>query len=237
MKTIAIALLLAAMPCLQAEEMVSRVFELKHASANRVRDLLFGFHALRTDEQLKTIAVQAPKSAMEEIEQTIKRFDVPPPPIQNVEVTIYLMSALAQPVAAPIPPELEGVVKQLKGMFSYKAYQMIDTQVIRVRAGQGGEASGVIDGGPSLDGIKTISQVRFKSASASVDSKGSSIRIDELKVGLRIPVGVSKSIQYFETGFSTNVDIHEGQKVVVGKANMDGSDRASIVVLTAKVVE
>ena len=44
-------------------------------------------------------------------------------------------------------------------------------------------------------------------------------------------------VQFIETGINTDVDIGEGQKVVVGKANMDGSDRASIVVLTAKVVE
>jgi hypothetical protein len=42
-----------------------------------------------------------------------------------------------------------------------------------------------------------------------------------------------KQYQYI----NTDVDVREGQKVVVGKANMDGSDRASIIVLTAKVVE
>jgi len=50
-------------------------------------------------------------------------------------------------------------------------------------------------------------------------------------------VGEPTIHQYIDTGIATDVDIREGQKVVVGKANMDGSDRASIVVLTAKVVD
>ena len=179
---------------------------------------------------------------MPEIEQVIQRFDVPPPAVKNIEVTIYLMSALGQPAASSVPPELEGVVRQLKSMFSYKGYQLMDTQVIRVRPGQVGEASGVVDSGPSSGEAKTISQIKFKAALVSLDEKGRAIRIDGLKVGLKMPItstgptGV-KSYQYLDTGISTDIDIHEGQKVVVGKANMDGSDRASIVVLSAKVVD
>ena len=52
-----------------------------------------------------------------------------------------------------------------------------------------------------------------------------------------IPIASGQGFQYLDTGLNTDVDIREGQKVVVGKANMDGSDRASIVILTAKVVE
>ena len=58
-------------------------------------------------------------------------------------------------------------------------------------------------------------------------------------MGLRVPIASSPKgeFQYIDTGISTDVDIREGQKVVVGKVNMDGADRASIVVLAARVVE
>ena len=36
---------------------------------------------------------------------------------------------------------------------------------------------------------------------------------------------------------ATTVEINDGQKVVVGRANVDGADSALIVVLAAKVVE
>jgi hypothetical protein len=178
------------------------------------------------------------QDAVAEVEEIIKRFDVPPPPVPNVEVTIYMMSALPTPSAAAVPPELEPVIKQLKSMFSYKSYQLIDTEIIRVRAGQGGEASAVVDNkGPS--GAKTISQMKFRSVTPSIDEKGRVMRIDGLKVGLRVPIASSPKgeFQYIDTGISTDVDIREGQKVVVGKVNMDGADRASIVVLAARVVE
>jgi len=156
---------------------------------------------------------------------------------QNVEVTLYLMSAVGQPATAGIPTELEGVVKQLRGMFSYKGYELIDTQLLRVRNGHGAEASGVVGGtaGP----YKTISQVRFNAADVSGDERGRTIHIRGLKVGLKVPVptGSGGAFNYLDTGINTDVDVREGQKIVVGKANMDGSDRASIVVLTAKVVD
>jgi len=241
MTKITIAILLTAMSCLRAQEpkveIVTKVFQLKYADTPRVAKLL-NRSGVVWDDQLRTLVVSRPKSDMAEIEQMIQRFDVPPPPVQNIDVTIYLMSALGTPSTGAVPPELEAVVKQLRSTFPYKGYQLIDTEVMRVRAGQGGEVSGVVDGAPSLDGNKTISQVKFRSASVSTDEKGRTIRIDRLSVGFRVPVrSGEKQYTYIDTGINTDVDVREGQKVVVGKANMDGSDRASIVVLTAKVVE
>src|SRR5262249_22208773 len=242
MKKLAVLLLFAAAG-LRADEEITRVFQLKYVSPVGMANLLGAFGNVRMNpvDQLKTIAVRGPAATLAEVEKVILRLDVPPPPIQNIEVTIYLMSALAQPAGGAVPPELEGVVKQLKSTFSYKSYQLIDTQIIRVRAGQGGDASGVVDKSPAVGGAKTISQIKFRSASVSTDEKGTAFRIDNLRVGLRVPTPVgganSGAIQYVDTGIVTDVDIREGQRVVVGKANMDGTDRASIVVLAAKIVE
>jgi hypothetical protein len=244
MKKLAILILFVAQFGWGADEpLLSHVYQLKYADPKGLVRLLSPFvpqigGSVQFDEQLKALSITTRKDAFPEIEQIIKRFDVPPPPVLNIDVTIYLMSALGTPSSGAVPPELEAVVKQLKSTFSYKGYQLIDTEVMRVRAGQGGEASGVVNGGPALEGARTISQVKFKSASVSTDEKGRAIRIDGLKVGLRIPVATGeKQYNYIDTGINTDVDVREGQKVVVGKANMDGSDRASIVVLTAKVVE
>jgi hypothetical protein len=247
MKKLAILILFAAVFCLQAEDQaVTHVFQFKYADGRGLQRVLAPYGRVEVDSMLKALTVTVrDNTILSEVEQIIKRFDVPPPPVLNIDVTIYLMSALGTPSSGAVPAELEPVVKQLKSTFSYKGYQLIDTEVIRVRAGQGGDVSGVVDNAPSLDGNRTISKVGFRSASVSTDEKGRAIRIDGLKVGLRIPVASSgpgvgpgqKQYQYIDTGLNTDVDVREGQKVVVGKANMDGSDRASIVVLTAKVVE
>jgi hypothetical protein len=244
MKKLAILILFAAVSCLQAEDQaVTRVFQLQYADARGLQTLLSPYGRVEFSPMLKALTITArDNTVLSEIEQIVKRFDVPPPPVLNIDVTIYLMSALGTPSSGAVPPELEAVVKQLKNTFSYKGYQLIDTDVIRVRAGQGGEVSGVVNGAPSIGPNKTISQVKFRSASVSTDEKGRSIRIDALKVGFKFPVASGeksgeKQYQYIDTGINTDVDVREGQKVVVGKSNMDGSDRASIVVLTAKVVE
>jgi hypothetical protein len=239
MKKLAIVILFAMASGLQAEDQsVTRVFQFKYADPKALSKLLFPYGRVEYDATLKALTVTArDNTVLSEIEQLIKRFDVPPPPVQNIDVTIYLMSALGTPSPSAVPPELEPVVKQLKSTFSYKGYQLIDTEVMRVRAGQGGEVSGVVNGAPSVGGNKTISQVKFRSASVSIDEKGRAIRIDALRVGLRIPIASGQGFQYIDTGLNTDVDIREGQKVVVGKANMDGSDSASIVILTAKVVD
>jgi len=236
----AILILLAASGCLPAQktEFVTKIYQLKYADANHLANLLGPYSRhINLSAPLHALTIDANKESIPEIEEMIRRFDVPPPPVKNIEVTIYLLSALGQPSAGAMPPELEGVVKQLKGMFSYKGYQLIDTLAIRTRAGQGGEASGVVDKPSAKSDVKTISQIKFRSVSPSTDEKGSVIRIDQLKVGLRVPLISDGKVQYIDTGINTDVDIREGQKVVVGKANMDGSDRASIVVLSAKVLD
>ena len=244
MKKLAILILLAMASCLQAEDQsVTQVFQLKYADPRALSRVLSLYGRIESDIALGALTITTrDNTVMSGVAQIIKQFDVPPPPVQNIDVTIYLMSALGTPSSGAVPPELEAVVKQLKNTFSYKGYQLIDTDVIRVRAGQGGEVSGVVNGAPSIGPNKTISQVKFRSASVSTDEKGRSIRIDALKVGFKFPVASGeksgeKQYQYIDTGINTDVDVREGQKVVVGKSNMDGSDRASIVVLTAKVVE
>ncbi|MEO7649322.1 MAG: hypothetical protein ABIZ80_02560 [Bryobacteraceae bacterium] len=106
--------------------------------------------------------------------------------------------------------------------------------VLRTRVGQKVETSGTATLG---DGPRVISQIRILATSISTDEKGRTIHIDGLNFGLRVPMGASQGGQYLETGVSTNIDVREGQKVVVGKANMEGPDKAMILVLMAKVAD
>jgi hypothetical protein len=79
--------------------------------------------------------------------------------------------------------------------------------------------------------VRTIYHVAFNRVGVMSDEEGHVIRIDGLNLGASIPGTVR------ETGFRTDIDVHEGQKVVVGKANIDTSNNAMILVVTARVVE
>ncbi|PYV91061.1 MAG: hypothetical protein DMG05_08330 [Acidobacteria bacterium] len=68
------------------------------------------------------------------------------------------------------------------------------------------------------------------------------IRIDNLRLRVDVPVKRATpsgpaEISGVDTGINTNIDVREGQKVVVGKATIDGSNNALFLVLTAKVID
>ena len=111
MKKLAILILFAGVCCLQAEDQaVTRVFQFKYADARALQRVLSQYGHVETDPTLKALTITArDMNVMSEVEQIIKRFDVPPPPVLNVDVTIYLMSALATPSSGAVPPELEPV--------------------------------------------------------------------------------------------------------------------------------
>ena len=51
------------------------------------------------------------------------------------------------------------------------------------------------------------------------------------------PGGALVQYENYDAGFGTDVDVREGQKVVVGKAAIGGTSNALILVITAKVLE
>ena len=66
------------------------------------------------------------------------------------------------------------------------------------------------------------------------EGKEQTIRITDLSLRLDFIV---KGAGNQHAAINTSIDVREGQKVVVGKANIDNADSALILVLTAKVVE
>ena len=70
------------------------------------------------------------------------------------------------------------------------------------------------------------------------DSTGKRVRIDGLHLGAKIPIKSGlNNINYIDTGINTDLDVREGQKVVVGKATVDSSNNALFLVLTVRVVD
>jgi hypothetical protein len=65
------------------------------------------------------------------------------------------------------------------------------------------------------------------------------IHVDNMRLDVSTPRGTDKDgkVNYRSVGISTDIDAAEGQKIVVGKSNFNGSDDALILVVTAKVVQ
>ncbi len=246
-RSILLALLLFALPLAAQEakkeekpaqpppDWVTKVFEVKHQDPARLVDLLMTFGAqLRASRELKAITVAGPQAVVDAVGEAIKRFDAP---LRNTELTVHILAGGAQARQQDtIPRELEGVAKQPRSTFSFGGLRVLDTAVIRGREGRQASANGAFSTPPG-----TTCSIALGGLNISEAAKENVVRIDNLRFNALIPVdprpGSLQQPPGRNAGFATDVDVREGQKAVVGKANIDESGTALILVVTAKVVE
>ena len=208
-----------------------RVFQVKYADVRSLRNVLnvFGY-GITADTDLHVLAVSAPADVMNAIQDAIQRLDVPTAAPKDIELTVYLVVASEQAAAGDgLPADLQPVVHQLKGVFSFKSFRMLDTVVLRTQPGNKANAVGVISNG-STD---TPYHFSVRPSAAAEGPQGRLIRLDDLSLGLRVPTRSGRE----DAGINTEITVREGQKVVVGKSNLGGPDQALILVVTAKVAE
>jgi hypothetical protein len=230
-------------PSVEAQPQVRKVFAIKHADVDAIAQTLRIFPAdVRPNRELRVIGVSTTAAILLAIEDTIRRLDVPAPSPQNVELTVYLL--LGSDQEGSVAPELDSVVKQLKTTFSFKGFRAVDTVIVRSRDTRPGHVDGLVRLETESPNPSTYS-LSYSGASINSDEKGRSIRLNGLKFKANIlaktqqtegnvPVGFERN---YDAGFGTDVDVREGQKVVVGKAAIGGTNTALILVITAKVLE
>ena len=250
MKRLVFALLLIALPLAAQEAQpkapppaaaphVQKLFLLKYADPTHVANLLGVFNAsVRPDSDMHALAVETTSEAtMQAIEEAIQRLDVPSAASKNIDMTAYLLiggeTAGTEPSA--MPKELDSVVAQLKNAFAFKSYRLLDTLALRTRIGQRASTSSV--GRPMQIGDKAAATTtQFRINSAGIGSDETTVRIDGLNLQSRIPVATSGQGQfvYQDVGLQADVDIKQGQKVVIGRVSV--AESALFLVLTAQVV-
>ena len=194
-----------------AQQQSVRMFPLKYADAEQLRRLFSAYsYPITTNHDFNVLLVTGPPSFQEQVEAAIKKFDVAPEPPKDLELTVYLLTGAEAPGPTPLPKELQEMEKQLVAASAYKAFKLTDSQVIRIRPGQPGEASG----------SQALSQIRFRAGWINADGKGKVISFDGLRVQLK------------NTTISTEIDLREGQWAAIGRVNPDG-----VLVAMARVSE
>ncbi|MBL8241247.1 MAG: hypothetical protein JNM66_27740 [Bryobacterales bacterium] len=232
MKSLRIVLLCAS--ALLAQEPVSRVVQLKHVhpdstgavlnvmSANKVR--------YQVDGNLRIVVMHGPPEMVGAMEEALKKLDAPAPPPKNVELTFHLLLAGPEGSAQGVLPDLTGVVQQLQKTFALKAFRVLETAVVRAREGQSLNTSGQMAAPATRDLNAT-----YGLEARHVSINGSNVRLDRLRMSLRLPSGAANN--FYDAGLLTDIDIREGQKVVVGKSGVDGAAQSIFLVVTAKIVD
>lgn len=226
-----------------AQERVQKVVAIKNGNRNGILHTLQelaptnGMVISTSDND--HVVLSGPKETVAGFEEIIKQLDVVPVAKKNIETTVYMIVASMQAGnAAPLSAELEPAVKQLKTIFNYKGFRMLESFVLRSRDGERGETNGFL----SPEGVPGGQRIHYNFQYQRVTLDGidasKSVRFDHIQLGLKVPVGVANQISFENAGISTDVDVPEGKKVVVGKtAAIEGPDSALILVISAKVVD
>jgi hypothetical protein len=93
----------------------------------------------------------------------------------------------------------------------------------------------------SAEGTIKTSTYSFRYNRASVlDGTPKMVNFQNLVLQIRMPSGTRNDkgqMEYKTTGLSSDIDIRDGQKVVVGKSDVNNGESPLILVVTAKVVE
>jgi len=251
--------ILAQEPRPMVPERVQRVITIKNGNLpgifRMIRDLLAGSNVVVSSDN-DHLVLSGPKEAVAGFEEIIKQLDVPPPlppAKKNIETTVYMIIASAQPGNGTLPAALDPVMTQLKSLFTYKGFRLLESFVLRSRSGEHGDTNGFLPAGDSNlpPGTKTVYGFHFDHGTVDTSAEHV-IRYDRLRLNLRVPVAtgtfgsaagtgtppVSTQYTFMEASISTDLDVPEGKKVVVGKTSaVEGRDDALILVISAKVVD
>jgi hypothetical protein len=213
----------------QAEEerqWETKIFQVKYVDPDELRRALSMFrgNVAYSGGALRVLSVRAPKEIMPAIEDAIKRLDVPAPR-KDAELTIFVVLASDQvDPSSPLPASLQPVVAQLRKVLAYKEYRLLDTLITRAssRSNNPVQLSGSLALSPSSSPPYSFTSF------FQIENPDGKVPILKLsRMAFELTGGGSNSGR-----ISGDVEIPDGQQVIVGKATM--SDKAIILVMTAR---
>lgn len=212
-----------------------KIVQLKYASPEAMQELLqvFGCCA-RSNRTFKTMSLDYPVDIMPAVEDAVRRFDIPAAAPKNVELTAYFLIASDKEAASgtPAPPELDPVLKQLRSVFAYKSLVVFDSLFLRMGSGQGG----TILGTPADSLPPSTTTLRVRRWAVVAGDKGDIVSIENLTATAKLPNQTGSKMPSSSDVNLERIDVPVGQKVVVGRSNLEGPGKALIVVLSAKVL-
>ena len=198
---------------------VQKVFVVKHLLVSDLARVLSVFPAeLSGRDSMRVLSVSAAPAVVAAIEETIKRLDVPPPPIKSVEITAYVLECSTSGDAGSLPPDLQGVLVQLKKTFNYTGCGLARTLFSR-----------------GSDGSRFAAE--FNERTAGKYEVTGRVEVDSSEpptVRLR-GIDLVTWSDSTRSRLSGDVEVRGGQKVVLGRLGVTESGKDQIVVLTAKV--
>ncbi|MDQ2773551.1 MAG: hypothetical protein M3Y57_01285 [Acidobacteriota bacterium] len=215
--------------------------------------------SVQGSNQLRAVVIKGKTSDVDRVVQTLQDLDTAGAAAldgKNIELVIYVVSGSMEPMtgASDAGAELLApVYKQLRAVFPYKNYQLLNTMLMR--SGQNSEASTsgmmkALQNNPDFNMPGTYA-IHYDAATVSGDTSPV-IHLAKFTFQAKVPYvtgslsgkGKDGSIPYATTtnwqqatiGIETNVDLREGQKVVIGTSNVEMASATLFLVVTARMV-
>lgn len=235
MKRILLLAVLTVPLCVFAEDVQTRLIELRNTSDfGRLGPFVAAFGVnLNASPNPHFVVLRGTKEQLDAAEAAIRKIDVP---VKDLELFFQIVAAGTDAAADKIPADLEPVIKQIRKTFVFQSFRLVDTIQIRTRERTPANGSSAVPGS-----ITSTYQVFLNQAEVGVDDKGSIVRLDNLRFAARVPTTVmvkgAQETTYLATGFEQSIDVRAGQKVVVGRANLNSKDGAYFLVVTANVLD
>lgn len=223
------------------EPRVARVFTIKSGDPERIALALrvVGINAT-VERRLNMIVVSGEPSLMQSAAEIVQKLDQPAPPTRNVEVTLYIVEAGAKATGQEgrMPPALAPVLKQVGDMFGYTIFTLFDAPVLRGREDQDVITYGILASPPTAPSGRVEPgrmpqsgyNIRFR-PSVSTGPQARTIRLQDFRFDLKAPGDFGQAV------INSDLDLREGQMVVIGKTGIAGPDRALVVVASGRIIE
>lgn len=233
-------------PLAAQTNIVTKLVPLHYLDVSTARNMLAKSGvAIAFDERIRALVLSGEGSQITAAEGLLKSLDVQSfvpdrkPESHSVEVLFSFLGASNQAGTAAVPAYLQDVVKQLRAVFPYSNYQLLDTVLLQGREGGATRnVKGVLPespfGAPAGYARATYNLV-YRDGGVSGEKGSRTIRLDGL--GLIVKTVSSTDPIGLESSMQSDLTVREGQKVVVGKSSLDAHGAALFLVVTARVLE
>lgn len=230
---------------------VTKVIRIRYGIAQKIADLVAPGIPVRfnADNGSNVIVLKGNPNDIASAEQTIRELDMPGVGSasyrsKNIELIVSVIGGSDKTEPLPggqLSEAMESVVKQLRTFFPYKNYQILSSMLMRSSEGAKTESKGVMKNLSNFGNSSYPSgyTVLYAEANISPAEGRPTIHLRDFMFSTNVPIPVGNTTQFQSTNVEirADIDLREGQKIVAGKANIDSSDLALFVVLTARIVD
>jgi hypothetical protein len=196
----------------------TKTFDVKYIDPEEVRKVFSSqSYVMEANRELKVLTAHGSPAFLKDVEDTIKRLDIPPAVPGDTEITVYLLAGAVQsPTGKALPAELSALAKELPA-------KLADMQMFRVRVGQSGETTSAP---PDATTGVTLTRMRVDSTALNPGPKGDIVSVNGLKVWINIPpdpgatAGAPKTPKT-DPDVAADIDVAPNEAVVVAKVGVE----------------